>query len=75
VPSSSKLKAVKLLSIAGAYWKAMSTTARAAHLWHGVLHAAGADEYLHQIEEQEARPSQAGPELDLFSIQELPDRG
>jgi len=77
VPSSSKLKAVKLLSIAGAYWKgdehngkgSASTARRSsrARSWTSISI---------KIEEAKKRDHRKlGRELDLFSIQELAGPG
>ena len=63
VPSTKKIKAFKLLSIAGAYWKGDETERAApAHLRHGVLQQEGTGRVSGQARRsQEARPSQAGP--------------
>ena len=62
VPNTNKLRAFKLLSLAGAYWKGdADEAADAAHLRHGFLHA-GTTRRLAQAtrRSREARPSSSG---------------
>ena len=77
VPSSSKLKAVKLLSIAGAYWKGDEHNRQGQRIYGTAFFTRQElDEYLHQIEEAKKRDHRKlGRELDLFSIQELAGPG
>lgn len=77
VPSTSRIKAFKLLSIAGAYWKGeekndqMQRIYGTAFFTHKELEA-----YLHLLEEAKKRDHRKlGQELDLFSIQELAGPG
>jgi len=73
--STSKIKAFKLLSIAGAYWRATSTTSSCSASTAPLLHSEGPGRVSQAGRGgQEARPPQAGRELDLFSIQELAPR-
>jgi len=68
---------LQVLSIAGAYWKAVRRIAVAAHLRHRFFFTAKElDAHLKQIEEAKKRDHRKlGKDLDLFSIQELAVRG
>ena len=72
VPSTDRLRAFKLLSLSGAYWKGDVGRPQMQRI-HGTAFATGAelDAWLHQREEAERRDHRRlGRELDLFSIQE-----
>src|SRR5215218_220315 len=72
VPHTGKLKAFKLLSIAGAYWKGDAENEQMQRIY-GTAFAEQAelDTWLKQREEAEKRDHRRlGRELDLFSIQE-----
>ena len=72
VPSTGKLKAFKLMSVAGAYWKGQEGNPQMQRIY-GVCFAnqQQLDEHLHRLEEAKKRDHRRlGPELDLFSIQE-----
>jgi threonyl-tRNA synthetase len=72
VPDTSKIKAFKLLSIAGAYWKGDEKNKQLQRIYGTAWFTKKElDEYLNKRRSEEARPSQARQELDLFSIQEL----
>src|SRR5580698_10964967 len=73
VPSTSRLKAFKLLSIAGAYWKGDEHNARLQRIYGTAFFTKKElDEYLQRLEEAKKRDHRKlGQELDLFSIQEL----
>ncbi len=77
VPSSSRLKAFKLLSVAGAYWKGNEHNARLQRIYGTAFFSKKElAEYLEQIEEAKKRDHRKlGQELDLFSIQELAGPG
>ena len=77
VPSTEKLKAFKLLSIAGAYWKGDEKNAQLQRIYGtAFFNKKELDEYLHQLEEAKRRDHRKlGQELDLFSIQELAGPG
>ncbi len=77
VPSTAKIKAVKLLSIAGAYWKGDEHNRQGQRIYGTAFFTRQElDEYLHQIEEAKKRDHRKlGQELDLFSIQELAGPG
>ncbi len=71
-PSTSKLKAFKLMKLAGAYWRGDSKNA----MLQRIYGTAWADEkqlkdYLHRLEEAERRDHRKiGKEMDLFHLQE-----
>jgi threonyl-tRNA synthetase len=72
VPSTRHLKAFKLLSIAGAYWKGEEGNAQMQRIYGAAFFTQEElDAYLHKLEEAKRRDHRKlGPELDLFSIQE-----
>src|SRR5450631_2918983 len=77
VPSTSKLKAFKLLSIAGAYWKGNEKNPQLQRIYGTAFFTKKElDEYLNRLEEAKRRDHRKlGQELDLFSIQELAGPG
>src|SRR6266576_1263510 len=77
VPSTSKIKAFKLLSIAGAYWKGDEKNQRLQRIYGTAFFSKKElDEYLQRLEEARKRDHRKlGRELDLFSIQELAGPG
>lgn len=77
VPSTSKIKAFKLLSVAGAHWKGDEKSHRMQRIYGTAFFTPKElDEYLKQIEEAKKRDHRKlGTELDLFSIQELAGPG
>jgi threonyl-tRNA synthetase len=77
VPSTRKLKAFKLLSIAGAYWKGDEKNAQLQRIYGtAFFNKKELDEYLAKLEEAKRRDHRKlGQELDLFSIQELAGPG
>ncbi len=77
VPSSGKIKAFKLLSIAGAYWKGNETKEQAQRIYGTAFFTKKElDDYLNQLDEAKKRDHRKlGQELDLFSIQELAGPG
>ena len=72
IPSTGRIKAFKLMSVAGAYWKGHEGNPQMQRIYAAVfLHAGGAGRISAQTRRSQApRPSQARAELDLFSIQE-----
>jgi threonyl-tRNA synthetase len=77
VPNTSKLKAFKLLSVAGAYWKGDEKQPQLQRI-HGTAFFTQKElaEYLERLEEARKRDHRKlGQELDLFSIQELAGPG
>jgi len=77
VPDTSKIKAFKLLSIAGAYWKGDEKNKQLQRIYGTAWFTKKElDEYLHKLEEAKKRDHRKlGQELDLFSIQELAGPG
>src|ERR1700723_4709725 len=77
VPSTKKIKAFKLLSIAGAYWKGDEKNAQLQRIYGtAFFNKKELDEYLAKLEEAKKRDHRKlGQELDLFSIQELAGPG
>jgi threonyl-tRNA synthetase len=77
IPSMGRIKAFKLLSVAGAYWKGDEHNARLQRIYGtSFFSQKDLDEYLHRLEEAKKRDHRKlGKELDLFSIQELAGPG
>src|SRR5579864_5714499 len=77
VPSTKKIKAFKLLSIAGAYWKGNEKNPQLQRIYGTAFFTQKElDQYLHRLEEAKKRDHRKlGQELDLFSIQELAGPG
>ena len=77
VPSTSRIKAFKLLSIAGAYWKGDEHNKQLQRIYGTAFFSKKElDEYLQKLEEAKKRDHRKlGQELDLFSIQELAGPG
>src|ERR1700689_3182149 len=77
IPDTSKIKAFKLLSIAGAYWKGNEKNKQLQRIYGTAWFTKKElDECLHKLEEAKKRDHRKlGQELDLFSIQELAGPG
>ena len=77
VPSTGRIKALKVLSLAGAYWKGDERNARMQRIYGtSFFSQQDLDQYLHRIEEAKKRDHRKlGAELDLFSIQEMAGPG
>ena len=77
VPSTKRLKAFKLLSVAGAYWKGDAKNAQLQRIYGTAFFSQkDLDAYLLQVEEAKKRDHRKiGQELDLFSIQDLAGPG
>jgi threonyl-tRNA synthetase len=77
VPSTEKLKAFKLLSVAGAYWKGNEKNPQLQRIYGTAFFSKKElDEYLNRLEEAKRRDHRKiGQELDLFSIQDLAGPG
>jgi threonyl-tRNA synthetase len=77
LPSTSRIKAFKLLSIAGAYWKGSEKNPQLQRIYGTAFFTQKElDDYLRQLEEARKRDHRKlGKELDLFSIQELAGPG
>ncbi len=77
IPSTGKIRALKVLSLAGAYWKGDERNARLQRIYGtAFFNQQDLDAYLHKLEEAKKRDHRKlGPELDLFSLQELAGPG
>ncbi|MFB3775970.1 MAG: threonine--tRNA ligase [Bryobacteraceae bacterium] len=77
VPSSSYIKAFKVLSLAGAYWRGDEKGAQMQRIYGAAFFSQkDLDAYLRQLEEAKKRDHRKlGKELDLFSIQDLAGPG
>lgn len=72
VPNTGKLKAFKLMKVAGAYWRGDSKNAMLQRVYGTAwLDAKALQEYLHRLEEAEKRDHRKiGKAMDLFHLQE-----
>ncbi|MEZ5401819.1 MAG: threonine--tRNA ligase [Bryobacteraceae bacterium] len=77
VPSTKRLKAFKLLSVSGAYWKGDQSREQLQRIYGTAFFTQKQlDEYLHKLEEAKKRDHRKlGRELDLISIQEIAGPG
>ena len=72
IPSTGRIKAFKLMSVAGAYWKGQEGNPQMQRIYGACFFTQKElDEYLHRLEEAKRRDHRKlGTELDLFSIQD-----
>ena len=72
IPSTKRIQAFKLMSVAGAYWKGQEGNPQLQRIYAACFFTKKElDEYLHRLEEAKRRDHRKlGTELDLFSIQE-----
>jgi threonyl-tRNA synthetase len=72
IPSTGRIKAFKLMNVAGAYWKGQEGNPQMQRIYGACFaEQKGLDEYLHKLEEAKRRDHRKlGAELDLFSIQD-----
>src|ERR1700726_550355 len=72
IPSTKRITAFKLMSVAGAYWKGQEANPQLQRTYAAAFYTQKElDEYLHRLEEAKRRDHRKlGVELDLFSIQE-----
>ncbi len=72
IPSTGRIKAFKLMNVAGAYWKGHEGNPQMQRIYAACfVDQKELDEYLHELEEAKRRDHRRlGAELDLFSIQE-----
>jgi threonyl-tRNA synthetase len=72
IPSTGRIQAFKLMSVAGAYWKGAEGNPQMQRIYGACFFTkAELDEYLHKLEEAKRRDHRKlGPELGLFSIEE-----
>src|SRR5215467_619765 len=77
VPSTEKLKAFKLLSIAGAYWKGNERNPQLQRIYGTAFFAKKElEEYLERLEEAKRRDHRRiGKDLELFAVNELVGAG
>jgi threonyl-tRNA synthetase len=77
VPSTEKLKAFKLLSIAGAYWKGNEKNPQLQRIYGTAFFTEKElNDYLHRLEEAKRRDHRKlGKELELFTISDLVGTG
>jgi threonyl-tRNA synthetase len=77
VPSTARIKAFKLLSIAGAYWRGDEKNHRLQRIYGTAFFTRKElEDYLRQLEEAKKRDHRKlGKELDLFSVQDLAGPG
>ena len=73
IPSTGRIKAFKLLTVAGAYWLGDEKNAQLQRIYGTSFYSKKElDDYLHKLEEAKKRDHRVlGKQLDLFSIQEL----
>ena len=72
IPSTGRIRAFKLMNVAGAYWKGQEGNPQMQRVYGACFFTQqDLDEYLHRLEEAKRRDHRRlGTELDLFSIQE-----
>ena len=72
VPSTKYIRAFKVMSVAGAYWKGQEGNPQMQRVYAACFPTQEElDQYLHQLEEAKRRDHRKlGPELDLFTIEE-----
>ncbi len=72
IPSTGRIRAFKLMSVAGAYWKGQEGNPQMQRIYGACFYTQEElDQYLHKLEEARRRDHRRlGPELDLFSIQD-----
>jgi threonyl-tRNA synthetase len=72
IPSTGRIKAFKLMNVAGAYWKGQEGNPQLQRIYGACFYTqAELDAYLHKLEEAKRRDHRKiGAELELFSIQE-----
>ena len=77
IPATGKIKAFKLLNIAGAYWLGDEKNPQLQRIYGTSFYSKkDLDAYLNQVEEAKKRDHRVlGKQLDLFSIQELAGPG
>jgi threonyl-tRNA synthetase len=77
VPDTSRIKAFKLLNVAGAYWKGNEKNPQLQRIYGTAFFSKkDLEEYLNKLEEAKRRDHRKlGQELDLFSIQEVAGPG
>ena len=72
IPSTGRIRAFKLMSVAGAYWKGQESNPQMQRIYGACFYTQQElDDYIHKLEEAKRRDHRRlGQDLDLFSIQE-----
>jgi threonyl-tRNA synthetase len=72
IPSTGRIQAFKLMSVAGAYWKGEEGNPQMQRIYGACFFTqAELDDYLHKLEEARRRDHRRlGPELELFTIED-----
>ena len=72
IPSTGRIRAFKLMSVAGAYWKGQEGNPQMQRIYGACFYTQQElDDYIHKLEEAKRRDHRRlGQDLDLFSIQE-----
>src|SRR3984885_11669611 len=72
IPSTGRIKAFKLMNVAGAYWKGQEANPQMQRIYGACfVEKSELEDYLHKLEEAKRRDHRKlGAELDLFSIQD-----
>ena len=77
IPSTGRIRAFKLMNVAGAYWKGREGNPQMQRIYGACFYTdQELADYLHRLEEAKRRDHRRlGPELDLFSIEEAAGPG
>jgi threonyl-tRNA synthetase len=77
IPSTGRIKAFKLMSVAGAYWKGKESNPQMQRIYGACfIDQKELDEYLHKLEEAKRRDHRRiGKELGLFTVSDLVGAG
>jgi threonyl-tRNA synthetase len=77
IPSTARIKAFKLMSVAGAYWKGKESNPQMQRIYGACfIDQKELDEYLHKLEEAKRRDHRRiGKELGLFTVSDLVGAG
>ncbi len=72
IPSTGRIRAFKLMSVAGAYWKGQEGNPQMQRIYGACFYTQQElDDYIHKLEEAKRRDHRRlGQDLDLFSIQD-----
>jgi len=77
IPSTGRIKAFKLMNVAGAYWKGQESNPQMQRIYGACfIEQKELDEYLHKLEEAKRRDHRRiGKELGLFTVSDLVGAG
>ena len=77
IPSTGRIKAFKLMNVAGAYWKGSEKNPQMQRIYGACFFTqAELDDYLHRLEEAKRRDHRRiGKELELFTVNDLVGAG